>query len=360
MNGRRICGAARGFQWKRVWPAALIVMGISCNVEDSSPDNAPLEADSDSTIAALTDSWTLEISPSTNTPDLQASVTQLFIPETVAEVRGIVVMSDHALGEGEYAQTAWRTSARENMYGIMKVHLNDIHGNVTSFEYPEQSARMLVHIFNEMAALSEHPELAYVPFIFYGHSAGGFLGTRLIAEIPERSAGFVAFHGSFESEALFTTEALSVPGLLVVAEYDLKYIRNDTSELVRKGRTRGARWSLVVDRGAGHWDADPSRALVINFVEEVFHRRLNALADTGGGPVPLKLLPENEGWLGKLEHHTAYDGYECTAGAGREAITSAYISQYGNFPDSPGDASWIISKSFAQNWLLYEMTIQSR
>ncbi len=319
----------------------------ACDERQSAPERSP-----DAEIAGT--DWRAVIAPDEASPDLEEASVELFIPDHVDEVRGVLVFSHAGVGASEYLHYMWRSSAKAHGYGLMKATIGAVQGNWPPWEYPEQSAKLISRIFDAMAELTAHPELGRCPLVFFGHSAGGFWVTRLIALLPERTAGFVAFHGSLESNEMFSPRVLAIPGLFLVAEYDPIWIRDRSAEDVENGRARGARWSLVLEPDAGHWDADSGRWLMAEFVETVLHRRVGPAADSSTGPAALVELPEEQGWLGQLVHRSVYDGDEEFEDQGKEVIISAGITPCCPDPELASRSNWLISERFAESWLSLE------
>ncbi len=286
------------------------------------------------------------------TPDLGDAKVRLYIPCEVEQASGIMIFSHIGVGEWEYDHETWRASAAVQNYALVMIELADIHGRVAPWEFPEQSADFVTQILSAMADKSGHDELKTCPLFFFGHSAGGFWFTRMIPWLSERTAGFLAFHGSLSSNALFLADSLAVPGLFLIAEYDPIWIREDTTVIVEKGRKSGARWSLMVEPGAGHWEVDSGRQLMVDFTETVFQLRINQRNDGQEKSLPLMELPQSDGWLGQLEHQSVYGEGEEFDGSGKEVIVSADIMPWNEALSNNGN--WLISEAFAKSWLAYE------
>ena len=295
--------------------------------------------------------WQQIIPPTDETPDLGDARVRLYIPCGVKQASGVIIFSHIGVGEWEYDHEMWRAFAETDRYALVMIELGDIHGKVAPWGFPGQSARFVTRILSTMAEHSRHEEMTTSPLFFFGHSAGGFWFTRMIPEISGRTAGFLAFHGALPSEAFFEPDSLAVPGLFLVAEYDPIWIRRDSTEIVTRGRENGAKWAMVVEPDAGHWDVDPGRRMMIDFTKTVFQRRVGPAKESGA--TPLSELPANNGWLGQLEHKSVYNGDEEFEGSGKEIVVSAAITPWNDTDSNTGN--WLISESFAQSWLSYEL-----
>ena len=336
------------------------VGGTSDSVTNVSDTERPIENASDIDVPddqiSHEAEWKRDISSTDDTPDLKDAEVSLYIPGGVSEARGVLIFSYNGVGTWEYEHEVWRASAASHGYAMLHIVLTDIHDRVAPWEFPEQSARFIYRILDTMAQISNHTELESAPLFFFGHSAGGFWFTRLVPQLTERAVGFIAFHGSMSSDELFFPSALSVPGLFLVAEYDPIWIRTDTFEIVNTGFEKGALWSLVVEPDAGHWDVDPGRRLMVEFVETVFQFRVPPTSGADGERDSLSAVPEKDIRLGQLAHHSVYDGDEEFEDSGREVITAASILPQQTETTTSSSGSRLISQTFAESWLAYELT----
>jgi dienelactone hydrolase len=310
---------------------------------------------SDAPISTGTE-WKKEIVSTADTPDLEDAEVSLYIPKGVSEARGVLVFSYIGVGTWEYEHEVWRASAASHGYAMLHIKLTDIHGRVAPWEFPEQSALFIYRTLDTMAQISNHTELERAPLFFFGHSAGGFWFTRVVPHLTDRAAGFIAFHGTMSSDELFSPSALSVPGLFLVAEYDPIWIRTDTSEIADTGFEKGALWSLVIEPDAGHWDVDPGRRLMVEFVETIFDLRVAPTSAPDGAKKLLSDIPEEDIRFGQLAHYSIYDGDEEFEDSGREVITAASISSDYMETAMSNSRSRLISQTFAESWLAYELS----
>ncbi|MCP4675889.1 MAG: hypothetical protein GY854_10355 [Deltaproteobacteria bacterium] len=306
----------------------------------------------------------MTVEPGDEQPNMMAARASLFIPDGVEKVRAVLVFSNCGTGENEYENQKWRDSAAKNDYALLKTKLVADDGGAASYDYPEQSAEMLLRILAQAASESGHPEIKNSPFIHWGHSAGGFLGTVMSAFVADRAVAFVAFHGAIRQNVIFkdcevrdkvlSEEFLAVPGLVLLGEYDPDNIRDSSVALTQDGRELDARWALAIERDAAHWDVESSRQIAIPFVEEVLDLRLEENSDTSDGPVELTHLKKEEGWMGTLRHHRELQDDDDDK-SGHEIIDSVEIQPFTEYEGDGEDAQWLMSESFARLWLAYEL-----
>ena len=349
--------------------APLFVLAVSaCEPDDMSGDTDDFSNDTDvfdgdtddfgtgpDTLVSVEGSeWQTTIASTDTTPDLEDADVRMFIPSDTAYVRGILIFSRNGVGDTEYEHNAWRSAAATVGMAVINIELRDCEERLTPWESADQSVRLLNRMFTVLAELSGHPELAEAPLFFFGHSAGAFWFTRLIPRFAERTAGFIAFQGSLTCDRLFSPEALAIPGMFVIAEYDPIWIRTGTTEIVDEGLKKGALWSLTVQPDVGHWDIDPSRSMMIAFMRTVFDRRLPPQSESGA-PSTLLPFPLDDIRLGTLTHRNVYDEEERIEGNGREIITAAVLLPPETPPDPTRSYHRLVSSGFAEAWVSYEV-----
>jgi hypothetical protein len=172
---------------------------------------------------------------------------------------------------------------------------------VTSFPgrriYPEL-AEVIVRAMDDWAKLGHHPEIANLPMIARGSSNAGVTAYSLACYVPERMICFTPNVGPAYNPPVPPEKALQVPALLHVGPEDPFFPDGvaNTRELFANARPRGARWAWTAEKGKGHAighidDVD------MKFYETCIELRLPPDADPREGPVELRDLPEQEGWL---------------------------------------------------------------
>ena len=354
-----------GFRWGKVCSVGGLFLLLACEEQPSAFDNVTYwdsDANTEEEVGfddaaekwATRGSHHVVLAPDADTLDLREASVDLFIPINVARVRGVLLFASAGVGEAEFDNAVWRTSAAINGYGLVRVGFRDAPGKPQLWDVPRQMAIMVSRALNVLATKSGHHELSDCPIIFWGHSAGGFWQMRAMPHLAARTAGFVAFHGSLTSHALYSPDVLQIPGLFLIGDADLIWIREAAVDIVRAGRPFGARWALVVEPEVGHSDVTPGRWLMTMFVEKVFERRVVISDDAPDERLPLATLPESDGWLGQLAHRSVFGGDEMYEDAGKEVIENAAIAPWDSDTSLPERSNWLITEGFAKAWLAYE------
>ncbi|MFO7958210.1 MAG: hypothetical protein R6X33_14075 [Candidatus Brocadiia bacterium] len=172
---------------------------------------------------------------------------------------------------------------------------------VTSFPgrrvYPDL-AEVIVRAMDDWAALGHHPEIANLPLIARGSSNAGVTAYSLACYVPDRMICFTPNVGPRYNPATPPEEALAVPALMHVGPQD-PFFRNgveSTRELFADARPRGARWAWDAEKDKGHeiGHIDP---VDMKYYETCIRLRLPEEADGREGPVDLKTIPLEDGWL---------------------------------------------------------------
>ena len=179
----------------------------------------------------------------------------------------------------------------------------------------------------ELAAESQHPELATAPFLFDGLSAGGCFAYTFTRRYPERVVGFWTQKGGCH-DTRDGLAAKQVPGVLVIGGADTQGRCLNLTALFENNRPAGALWALAVEPGAGHTRVLDSN-LQFHWMNAVLEARLPA-ATTPGAPVILRSISEESGWLGDRE--------------------TAAVAQFGNYDPDKARASWLPSAQVAADW----------
>jgi poly(3-hydroxybutyrate) depolymerase len=225
---------------------------------------------------------------------------RLWVPSDAGPVRAVVVLVPGSNGDGrpEAGDTGWQAFAARHHLALVACQFTDKrHEQAFIEEYvnvSKGSGQALIDAVTALAARSAHPEIARVPFLLWGMSAGGQFNYEFAAWRPERVLAFVVNKGGIYYTALAPRPSRSVPGIFFVGEKDL-WSRNDTiSGIFAVNRRAGALWALAEEPGAAHI-VGRSREMTMLFFEDVLALRLD---DGRGGA--LKILTEKDGVVGDI------------------------------------------------------------
>lgn len=220
---------------------------------------------------------------------------RLWLPEGSDKVRAVVILVPGSNGDGrsEAEDTAWQAFATKNRLALVGCRFTDKpHDQSFIEEYVDVSrgsGQALETALRSFADRFRHPELASVPLLLWGMSAGGEFSYEFVAWKPERVAAFVVNKGGIYYSALLSRPARNVPGMLFIGGKDLESRISTITGLFAVNRRAGALWALAEEPGAAHI---VGRSLEITrlFFEDILAERL--------GESTLKPLSERDGFVG--------------------------------------------------------------
>jgi hypothetical protein len=259
----------------------------------------------------------------------------LWLPDGVANFRGIVVMSGHGSGETLYKHPELRKIARELHLAIFK-----FVGNPMQRGFWPRS--LLDERLAAFAARAQHPELNRAPLFLYGHSNGtGFSalypaveGTRVWAWVSMRPGT------TFQ---VYQPKAAQVPGLVIFGEDDPFFARPSKEQnmaVVEAMRQKqGALWSYAVEPKTGHGPGEKTWPLVFSFLRHSFAARVPADADARQGVVKLTVLSPASGQLGQ--------NWQATPGGYQTLPVTPFVA-------SRNASSWLLNPAFAADWQTFQ------
>jgi dienelactone hydrolase len=229
---------------------------------------------------------------------------RMWVPDQAGAVRAVVVLVPGSNGDGrpEASDPAWQAFATRHRLALIACQFTDkTHDQAFIEEYvnvSKGSGQALLDAIGTLGARAKHPEIATVPLLLWGMSAGGQFNYEFVAWRPERVLAFVVNKGGIYYTALTPRASRGVPGLLFIGEKDL-WSRNDTiAGLFAVNRRAGALWALAEEPGAAHV-VGRSRDVAMTFFEDVLGLRFDA--ERAG---ELRALVEKDGFLGDVRAKT--------------------------------------------------------
>lgn len=266
----------------------------------------------------------------------------LWLPEGVAVIKGIVVLSGHGSGEGLFANQTHavklRSVARELHLAIFK-----FLGDPMQRGFWPRS--LLYDRLKAFADKAGHPELQHAPLFLYGHSNGTGFSAIFSATESQRVWGWVSMRPGITFQ-VYQPGAAQVPGLVIFGEDDPFLVRPSKEEnlavvpLMRK--KHNAVWNFAVEPKTGHGPGDKTWPFVFSFLRHSFAARVPADADPRHGPVRLNALAVQSGHLGQ-NWDVAKGGYQALS-----------IAPYADFTGDKAIASWLINADFASDWQAFQ------
>jgi poly(3-hydroxybutyrate) depolymerase len=183
---------------------------------------------------------------------------RFWAPDGVTQLRAVVVLVPGSNGDGRSSadDPFWREFATKQKVALLGCQFTDKPHDQNFIEdyvnVSRGSGQALLDVLAKFAARTNHPEVATVPLMLWGMSAGGQFDYEFVAWKPERVAAFIVNKGGIYYSALLSKEARAVPGLLFVGGADLQSRIDTITGLFAVNRRGGAVWGLVVEPGAGH------------------------------------------------------------------------------------------------------------
>lgn len=258
----------------------------------------------------------------------------LWLPENVGTVRGIVVISGHGSGETLYKHAEMRRIARELKLGLFK-----FIGNPMQRGFWPRS--LLDERLQAFAAKSQHPELAHAPLFLYGHSNGTGFSAIYPATEDTRVWAWVSMRPGTTYQ-VYQPAAAQVPGLIIFGEDDPFFARPSKEEnmaIVEAMRQKHhALWHYAVEPKTGHGPGEKTWPLVFSFLRHSFTARVPTEAD----PAKLTELKTQDGYLGQ-NWNPAKGGYQTLS-----------IAPIADFTGDKSTASWLFNAAYAADWQTFQ------
>jgi hypothetical protein len=292
---------------------------------------------------------------STNSDELQLAVTYtLWIPGGVTTIRGVIV---HQHGAGIPAAKSgmsaaydlhWQALAKKwdcallgPSYHVTTDKLDDSPGGAKLWFDPRRgSDKALLKALKDFSVQTSHPEIETVPWVLWGHSAGGFWSDTMSTLHPERIAamwlrsGSVSMRNKTNSlksevpQAVYSIPTMCNPGAMEKGSG----IYTGTLATFKDYRAHGAPIGFAPDPLTGHWCGN-SRYLAIPFLDACLAMRL---PDKGSKDQTLKPVDMSKAWLAPL--------------LGDTAVPAA------SYQGNSNEAVWLPGETVAKDWMEYVKT----
>lgn len=216
----------------------------------------------------------------------------LWIPEGLDQVRRIIL---HQHGCGENAQAAGQTATDDLHWRMLaeKTHSALLGSSLwpqdecSDWCDPNKGTeRAFLQALDELAQRSDHPEVATVSWVVWGHSGGGYWTHMMLAKYPERFDAAVFQSAGFRTQDQRTTAlqsvsyATNVPLLIHVGieeKGDERFgaLYDDGIKTFALMREKDAPVTLVIDPASGHGSGN-TRYLTIPWIAAVLKQDRDA------------------------------------------------------------------------------------
>lgn len=263
---------------------------------------------------------------------------ELWLPEGLDEARGVVVMSGHGSGEALFRRGDLRTLASELQLALFKFTGNPMQRGF----WPSS---LLGDQLRTLGQKSGHSELEHAPLFLYGHSNGTGFSAVYPTYMPERVWGWVSMRPGTTFQ-VYQPRAALVPGLVIFGEDDPFFARPSREEnlavvpTLRKNHQ--AVWNLAVEPKTGHGPGEKTWPLAFSFLRHSFVARVPRNVSAKKGPVPLRSLSLESGYLGQ-NWSSMLGGYQ-----------SLVTKPYAEFAGDKAVASWLINAEYAADWQAFQ------
>ncbi len=262
----------------------------------------------------------------------------LWLPEGVRTVRGIVVISGHGSGEALYKNAELRKIARELHLALFKFIGNPMQRGF----WPRSLLDQRIAAFAEK---SQHPELNRAPLFLYGHSNGTGFSAIYPAVEGSRVWAWISMRPGTTFQ-VYQPKGAQAPGMIIFGEDDAFFARPSKEqnmgvvETMRK--KHNALWNFAVEPKTGHGPGEKTWPLVFSFLRHSFAARVPADADPASGAVKLITLKADAGHLGQ-NWNAAKGGYQTLPTA-----------SFAKFAGDKTIASWLVNAGFAADWQTFQ------
>ena len=299
----------------------------------------------------------LEVSypPSTQPGELQMGVTYtLWIPEGVARLRGIFV-HQHGCGSGacKGGETAaydlhWQALVKRWDCALLgpSYHQEEKQNCRLWCDPRNGSAKTFLKAIGDLAAKSNHPELAEVPWCLWGHSGGGFWASLMQTMYPDRIVATwlrsgTAFTTNWEKgemprpetpAAAYLIPVMCNPGTKENGDKHFSGAWNGTLAMFKAYRAHGAPIGFAPDPRTSHQCGD-CRYLAIPFFDACLAMRL---PDKTSADQKLKPVDMTAAWLA--------------------APLSEKAEPLKSYTGKANEAVWLPNEKVAKAWMEYVKT----
>ena len=276
--------------------------------------------------------YTVDYSPSDKSGELQISVTYtLWVPREAKTIRG-VILHQHGAGilaseQGAAAATDlhWQALAKKwdcALLGSQYRVLNDATdltpgGSELWFDPRHGSDQVFQNALDKFAKQTNHPEIAKVPWVLWGHSGGGIWSDVMSCLHPDRVVAIWLRSGSATS---FLNRSEFRQPEIPKAVYQIPIMGNAGIKEQGRGaydgtlakfheyRSKGAPIGFAPDPRTGHECGD-ARYLAIPYLDACMALRL---PDKNSSDQSLKPINMDDAWFGSLTDSVAVPAKEYT------------------------------------------------
>lgn len=222
----------------------------------------------------------------------------VYIPTRTESLRGVLILQ-HGCGMEQFGITRpydlqYQAFARKWKLAVIETAL---YGSCGGWRDPASgSAGALFKVLKDVGAKTEHPELNTVPWLLFGHSAGGYWTLAMLKAYPERIMAAVCYSAAWDPKWDYPEAIAKIPVLLRHAGAN----DGDSSSLCwatavhtfLKLRNMDAPVSIAYNAGQNH-NFSYIRYMSIPFFEAVMKQRMPE-----GNTNVVRDIDRSQAWLG--------------------------------------------------------------
>ncbi|NQZ08144.1 MAG: hypothetical protein HRT35_13380 [Algicola sp.] len=259
---------------------------------------------------------------------------RLWLPGNDKKLKGILTLVPGANGDGLYLaeDPKWRKFAVENNFALVSLYmLNRSEKKADGTDHPYYfepkwgTGQALLNAFAHFGKVAGKPEMAQLPTLMWGHSAGGQFNYGFASWAPERVIAFTAIKGGYYlPEAQAAT--MQVPALFLTGELDIQRRIDGIHKVVEKYRAKGALWASAQEVHGGHGPGHTDD-LIVPFFQKMVDARLPESVNSYRDIIELRA---GKGWMADN------DSFKLTHSSSQNLV-------------NPG-LSWLVDFEFAQQW----------
>jgi pimeloyl-ACP methyl ester carboxylesterase len=206
--------------------------------------------------------------------------------------------------------------------------------------------RALFTALDQFAQQSKHPELSSSKLVLLGFSGTGALFAHFEEYAPNRVIAAVLVHPAhYEPMALdsveLTRDGLMVPELIFAGGADKIATTQAPYEYFLRYRQKGAPWTFVVQNNADHFRVNPTKPLILGWLDEVLILRKPQMNK------PLRAIDTKGPWTAYLARCSSNEEVTPTWNVCRATVEKAPSPTIANMLP----AGWLPSKQVAELWL---------
>lgn len=203
-----------------------------------------------------------------------------YIPPALKHVNGVLVLQ-HGCGMERFGITRsydLQYRAFADKWGLAVIE-TALHGDCAVWHHPESgSAEAFMKVLDIVGLKTEHPELAEVPWLLFGHSSGGHWVLGMLRDYPEKILAAVCYSAAWDPQWDYTEAAENVPLLLRHAgKNDAPSCLCEATAIHTFGKLRkkNAPVAIAYNEGQNH-NYSNVRHIAIPFFESAIKRRLTS------------------------------------------------------------------------------------